>query len=264
MRKMLEGRVVIVLGAGPSLGHATAMMCTEEGASVVLAARSKSVVDEMAAEVEAKGGSALPVVCDMSRMADCEALVAAAFERYGRVDGLVAIGYKPADNKTILDVDDGFENWKSIVDTNLFGTLQVIKPLVAQMSTQKQGGSIVIINSMNSHNPWPRGLPYAASKAGLASATRTLAIEFGRKQIRVNSLHCGAIVNDALWVSLNDLAQSRGTTKEEEYQRIADMGALGWLPTPEEYAGSILYLLSDLSKPVTGISLHVNAGRYMD
>lgn len=263
MRKMLEGRVIIVLGAGPSLGHATAMMCTEEGASVVLAARSRDVVDSLAAEVEAKGGSALPVLCDMTKVEDCEALAAAAVERYGRVDGLVAIGYMPADNKTISEVDDDFDNWKSIVDTNLFGTLQVIKPLVAQMSRQEQGGSIVIINSMNSHNPWPRGLPYAASKAGLASATRTLAIEFGRQQIRVNSLHCGAIVNDALWVSLDNLAKARGTTKEEEYQRIADMGALGWLPTPEEYVGSVLYLLSDLSKPVTGISLHVNAGRFM-
>ena len=154
--------------------------------------------------------------------------------------------------------------WKAIVDTNVFGTLQVIKPLVAQMKRQEQGGSIVIINSMNSHNPWPRGLPYAASKAGLASATRTLATEYGRDQIRVNSLHCGAIVNEALWVSLENLAKANGTTKQEEYQRIADMGALGWLPTPEEYMGSVLYLLSDMSKPVTGISLHVNAGRFMN
>jgi NAD(P)-dependent dehydrogenase (short-subunit alcohol dehydrogenase family) len=264
MRKQLEGRTIIVLGTGPSLGEATAMMCTEEGASVVLAARSKETIEELAAKVEAKGGSALPVVTDMTDVRSCEELVAAAVEHYGRVDGLVAIGYKPADNKTILDVDDDFENWKAIVDTNLFGTLQVIKPLVAQMSKQEHGGSIVIINSMNSHNPWPRGLPYAASKAGLASATRTLAIEFGRQKIRINSLHCGAIVNDALWVSLDNLAKSRGSTKEEEYQRIADMGALGWLPTPEQYMGSVLYLLSDLSAPVTGISLHVNAGRYMD
>lgn len=263
MRRMLEGRTIVVLGAGPSLGQATAMMCTEEGASVVLAARSRDTVDSLAAEVEAKGGSALPVVTDMTDIRSCEALVAAGVERYGRIDGLVAIGYKPADNKTILDVDDDFANWKAIVDTNLFGTLQVIKPLVAQMTGQPQGGSIVIINSMNSHNPWPRGLPYAASKAGLASATRTLAIEFGRQQVRINSLHCGAIVNDALWVSLENLARSRGTTKEEEYRRIADMGALGWLPTPEQYMGSVLYLLSDLSAPVTGISLHVNAGRYM-
>ena len=264
MRRMLEGRTIIVLGTGPSLGNATAMMCTEEGASVVLAARSKETLDSLAAEVEAKGGSARPVVTAMTKREDCEAMVAAAVARFGRVDGLVAIGYRPADNKTITDVDDDFAEWKAIVDTNVFGTLQVIKPLVAQMKRQEQGGSIVIINSMNSHNPWPRGLPYAASKAGLASATRTLATEYGRDQIRVNSLHCGAIVNEALWVSLENLAKANGTTKQEEYQRIADMGALGWLPTPEEYMGSVLYLLSDMSKPVTGISLHVNAGRFMN
>ena len=97
----------------------------------------------------------------------------------------------------------------------------------------------------------------------LAAATRTLAIEYGEHKIRVNSLHCGPILNDALLHALENLARERGTTRDEEYERIASMSALGFMPTPEDYMGSVLYLLSDMSSPVTGISLHVNAGRFM-
>ncbi|MDG2003310.1 MAG: SDR family oxidoreductase [Novosphingobium sp.] len=263
MRKMLEGRAVIVLGAGPSLGHATAHMCCDEGASVVLAARSNDFIDGLAREVEDRGGTALPVVADMNDADDCKRLVGETLDKFGKVDGLVAIGYRPDDNKTITESEDDMSNWRPIVDTNLFGTLQVVKPVVEQMTSQEDGGSIVIINSMNSSMPWPRGLPYAASKAALAAATRTLAIEYGEHKIRVNSLHCGPILNDALLHALENLARERGTTRDEEYERIASMSALGFMPTPEDYMGSVLYLLSDMSSPVTGISLHVNAGRFM-
>lgn len=263
MRKMLEGRTVILLGAGPSLGHAAAHMCTEEGAAIVLAARSSDFIEGLAREVDEKGGQALPVVADMNKAKDCQRLVKETVERFGRVDGLVAIGYRPDDNKTITEAEDDLSNWRPIMDTNLFGTLQVVKLVVEQMVRQPDGGSIVIINSMNASMPWPRGLPYAASKAALAAATRTLAIEYGVHKVRVNSLHCGPILNDALNHALENLAQERGTTRDEEYERIAAMSALGFMPTPEDYMGSVLYLLSDLSRPVTGISLHVNAGRYM-
>jgi len=263
MRKMLEGRAIIVLGAGPSLGEATARMCADEGAGVVLAARSRDFTGKLASELEEKGAAVMPVVADMNDAQDCQRLVRETIERFGRVDGLVAIGYRPDDNKTISEAEDDLSNWRPIMDTNLFGTLQVVKPVVEQMERQPDGGSIVIINSMNASMPWPRGLPYAASKAALAAATRTLAIEYGVHKIRVNSLHCGPILNDALNRALENLAQERGTTRDEEYERIASMSALGFMPTPEEYMGSVLYLLSDMSSPVTGISLHVNAGRYM-
>lgn len=263
MRKMLEGRTIIVSGVGPALGHATSLMCTEEGASVVLAARTRETLDGVAKEIAEMGGESLSVVTDMNKVADCKRLVAETVARFGRVDGLVAIGYRPDDNKTLTESDEDLANWRPVMDTNFFGTLQVVKPVIEQMQRQEQGGTIVIINSMTTHLPWPRGLPYAASKAALASATRTLALEYGPKKIRVNSMHCGAILNAALYRSLDNLARRNGTTRDQEYEKIASMGALGFLATPEEYMGSVLYLLSDLSKPVTGISLHVNAGRYM-
>jgi NAD(P)-dependent dehydrogenase (short-subunit alcohol dehydrogenase family) len=263
MKKMLDGRTVVVLGVGPSLGRSTALMCADEGANTVLAARSQAVLDEVSREVAERGGASIAYITDMNEAEDCKALVAAAVARFGRIDGLVTVAHAAEDNKTITQSEDDLSNWRPIMETNIFGTLQMIKAAIDQMVRQDGGGSIVIINSMTANLPWPGLLPYASSKAALAAATRQLALEYGAARIRVNSLHCGAILNDGLWNNLQYLAEMNGTTKEEEYEKIAALSPLGSIATPEEYVGSILYLLSDLSTPVTGISLHVNSGRYM-
>lgn len=263
MRRMLEGRTIIVLGVGPGMGKATALACAEEGASVVLAARSREQLEAVAAEIGAQGGAALPVETDMTDAADCRRLIEQAAARFGRVDGLVAVAAMPEDNLLITECPDDLSNWRPIMDTNFFGTLQVVKQTIAQMLRQEDAGSIVIINSMTSQLPWERVLPYSASKAALAAATRALALEYGPQSIRVNSLHCGAILNEALFENLDGLAERSGSTRDEVYKQIAGMNALGFIGTPEDHMGSLLYLLSDMSKPVTGISLHVNSGRFM-
>ncbi len=263
MAKNLEGKTIIVLGVGPAMGRVTALMCVEQGANVALGARSEAMMESVAKEIKDKAGQSISVPTDLNNAAQCKRLVQETVSAFGKVDGLVSIGYLPEDNKLITEVDDELSSWRPIMDTNFFGTMQLTKAVIDQMLKQGKGGSIVIINSMTTHLPWPRTLPYAASKAALASAARILALEYGKHQIRVNNLHCGAILNEALWRNLDFLAEQRGTTKEEEYKRIAALGALESIATPEEYVGSILYLLSDLSAPVTGISLHANSGRYM-
>jgi NAD(P)-dependent dehydrogenase (short-subunit alcohol dehydrogenase family) len=263
MRAMLEGKTVIVLGVGPAMGRATALLCANEGASVVLAARSAEQMESVADEIEQAGGGSLSVPTDMTSAPDCKRLVERAVERFGRIDGIVTVAAMPEDNLLITESPDDLANWRPIIDTNFFGTLQAVKQVIEQMLRQAGGGSIVIVNSMTSQLPWERTLPYAASKAALAAATRSLALEYGAHGIRVNGLHCGAILNDALFENLDGLAARTGSTREEVYNQIAGMNALGFIGTPEDHMGSVLYLLSDLSKPVTGISLHVNSGRFM-
>ena len=187
---------------------------------------------------------------------------ARAVEAFGRIDGLVCVAYRHHDNSTITDSPDDLANWRPVMDTNFFGTMQVVKPVIGQMQRQG-GGNIVIVNSLNTHAPWPRTLPYTASKAALAAATRSLATEYGPDNIRVNSMHAGVIFNDSLYITLDDMAKRNGTTRDEEVARITALSPLRQQTLPEDYTGSILYLLSDMSKPVTGISLHANAGRYM-
>jgi NAD(P)-dependent dehydrogenase (short-subunit alcohol dehydrogenase family) len=262
MQNLLQDRVIIVMGVGPALGRATVLACAGEGAKVVLAARSEGKMDDVAQEIAASGGSSLSVVTDMLNAGDCRRLVARTVEAYGRVDGLVCVAYLHHDNSTITDSADDLANWRPVMDTNFFGTMQVVKPTIEQMQRQG-GGNIVIINSLNTHNPWPRTLSYTASKAALAAATRSLATEYGLDNIRVNSLHAGLIFNDAIYITLDDIARRNGTTREEELARITALSPLRQQTKPEDYTGSVLYLLSDMSKPVTGISLHANAGRYM-
>jgi NAD(P)-dependent dehydrogenase (short-subunit alcohol dehydrogenase family) len=262
MRKLLQDQAIIVLGVGPALGRATALACADEGAKVVLAARSEAKMAEVADEIAQRGGSSISISTDMTNVEDCRHLVATAVEAYGRVDGLVCVAYQHHDNTTITDSADDLANWRPVMDTNFFGTMQVVKPAIEQMRRQG-GGNIVIINSLNTHNPWPRTLSYTASKAALAAATRSLATEYGPDNIRVNSLHAGVIFNESLYITLDDMARRNGTTREEEVAKITALSPLRQQTTPEEYTGSILFLLSDMSKPVTGVSLHANAGRYM-
>jgi NAD(P)-dependent dehydrogenase (short-subunit alcohol dehydrogenase family) len=262
MRNLLQDQVIIVLGVGPALGRATALACTDEGAKLVLAARSEAKIAEVADEIAARGGSAIAVPTDMLDAEDCNRLVERAVEAYGRVDGLVCVAYQHHDNTTITDCPDDLSNWRPVMDTNFFGTMQVVKPTIEQMQRQG-GGNIVIINSLNTHNPWPRTLSYTASKAALAAATRSLATEYGPDNIRVNSLHAGVIFNEQIYITIDDIAKRNGTSREEELAKITALSPLRQQTTPEEYTGSILFLLSDMSKPVTGVSLHANAGRYM-
>jgi NAD(P)-dependent dehydrogenase (short-subunit alcohol dehydrogenase family) len=254
--------VIIVLGVGPALGRATALACIDEGAKVVLTARSEANMAEIAEEIAARDGNSVSVVADMTSAEDCRRIVATAVDNFGRLDGLVCVAYQHHDNTMITDCPDDLANWRPVMDTNFFGTMQVVKPTIEHMQ-RHGGGNIVIINSLNTHNPWPRTLSYTASKAALAAATRSLATEYGPDNIRVNSMHAGVIFNDSLYITLDDMAQRNGTTREQEVAKITALSPLRQQTTPEEYTGSILFLLSDMSKPVTGVSLHANAGRYM-
>ncbi|RYH13065.1 MAG: SDR family oxidoreductase [Alphaproteobacteria bacterium] len=262
MQNLLQDKVVIVVGVGPALGRAAALACAREGAKVVLAARSEAQMAAVASEIAEIGGTALPVATDITDAGDCKRVVAKAVEAFGRLDGLVCVAYLHHDNSTITDSPDDLANWRPLMDTNFFGTMQVVKPTIEHMR-HSGGGNVVIINSLNTHSPWPRTLSYTASKAALAAATRSLATEYGPDNIRVNSLHAGVIFNESLYITLDDMAQRNGTTRDEEVAKITALSPLRQQTKPEDYAGSVLYLLSDMSKPVTGVSLHANAGRYM-
>src|SRR4051794_26973320 len=112
MKKMLEGRTILILGVGPSLGRSTALMCADEGANVALAARSQGVLDEVSREVAGRGGASIALQVDMNRAEDCKRLVAEAVARFGRVDGLVSVAHMAEDNKTITECEDDLSNWR--------------------------------------------------------------------------------------------------------------------------------------------------------
>jgi NAD(P)-dependent dehydrogenase (short-subunit alcohol dehydrogenase family) len=263
LTKHLSNKVIIIAGAGPGVGHASAVMCAQEGADVVLAGRTLETLESVAADVREVGGRALTVVADITSAPDCARLADEAIKEFGHVDGLVVVAYRSADKKTMLESEDDFSNWQPIVEANVFGTLKIVKAVASRMVTQGTGGSIVIINSMASNQPWPMFGAYAGSKAALAGFTRNMAWELGTHKIRINGMHAGGIWNEPLKKHIQLVAERNGTTPEEELRKEEALCALGYVPPAEDYAGSVMYLLSDLSKPVTGQALHANAGRFM-
>lgn len=259
MKGLLEGKVAIVSGIGPGMGRDITLQFAEHGAKVVAGARTIANVDAVVAEVKDAGGEALGVPLDITDQASCDAAVAAAVETFGRVDVLVNNAFSDGDHRSFTSAD--LDDWRRTMETNFFGTLQLTRAVVIGMKEQGDG-RIIMINSMSAVKIDPRFGAYAASKAALAAATKTLASELGQFGIRVNAVHPGYIWSDKQKMWFEYLASRNGITYEEQFEAIAGSAALRYLPDSSEIAGTVVFLASDLAKPLTGQAIHVNAGHH--
>ena len=125
-------------------------------------------------------------------------------------------------------------------------------------------GRVIMINSMSVQRIQPKWGAYVASKGALAAITKTLALELGEKGIRVNALLPGYIYGDSVEWYFNHQAEKRGITFQEVYDEVASETCLGYLPTSEEIAGTVVFFASRLAKPVTGQMIGVNAGHWFN
>lgn len=259
---LVDGKVALVSGIGPGMGRDISLLLAEHGADLGLGARTVEKCDAVAEEVGKLGRQALPLRLDITDAASCEAAVAATVERYGRIDILVNNAFHDGDFSRFLDAD--FDSWRTTMDVNLWGTLQLTQVVARQMKEQGDGGRIVMVNSMSAVRPQDRFGAYMASKAALAASTKSLAKELGRFGIRVNGVHPGYIWGDSVEQYFRYQADKRGITFEERYAETAAETALGYLPHSSEIAGAVVFLASDLAKPITGQALHVNAGHVFE
>ncbi|CAN5495377.1 SDR family oxidoreductase [soil metagenome] len=258
---LLEGKVAIVSGIGPGMGRDISLAFAREGASVALGGRTLSRLEEVAAEVEALGVKAFPVVCDIADEANVTEAVAAAAEALGGIDILVNNAYDGGDNKKFMDAD--LDRWRKTMDVNLWGSLAMTRAVVPHMEARGDG-RIIMINSMSVQRIQERWGAYVASKSALAGVTKTLALELGEKGIRVNAIHPGYIYGDSVEWYFNHLAEKRGIEFQEVYDEIASETCLKYLPHSEEIAGTAVYFASALAKPVTGQMIGVNAGHWFN
>lgn len=254
---LLEGRVCVVCGAGPGLGRQVAVLAARHGADVVLASRREAVLKEAAGEVESLGRRALVVPTDMTDAGQCQALADKTLEAFGRVDALVNNAYVEDVFKSFRRVD--LDDWRHLVEVNLFGPLQVTKAFVPAMVDQG-GGSVVFVNSMivRKHHA-PEG-GYAVSKGGLFTAARVLAAELGRFRIRVNSVLPGWMWGPQVEAYVRYLAEQRQVPEDDVVAEITKDIPLGTVPTDAEVAGAVVFLASDLSSAITGQAIDVNGG----
>jgi NAD(P)-dependent dehydrogenase (short-subunit alcohol dehydrogenase family) len=257
---LLDGKVAIVSGVGPGMGRDIALLFAEHGADLVLGARTLASCETVAEEVRAIGRRAEVVPLDITDPARCQAAVSAAVEAFGGIDILVNNAFHDGNHKTFER--SSLDEWKATMDVNLWGTLQMTEAVVPAM-IERRGGHVVMINSMSTHRIQPRYGAYATSKGALETATKALALELGVHGIRVNSVFPGYIWGDKVAQYFAHLAEKEGITADEHYRRVADETALKYLPHSREIAGSVLFFASDLSAPVTGQGLDVNAGHWI-
>ena len=257
---LLAGKVAIVSGIGPGMGRDISLLFAEHGADLVLGARTVASCEAVAAEVRALGRRAEVVQLDITDADSCRSAAAAAVAAFGGIDILVNNAFQGGNHKTFerSDLDD----WKATMDVNLWGTLQMTDAVVPAM-IERGGGRIVMINSMSTHRIEATYGAYATSKGALETAAKALATELGVHGIRVNSVFPGYIWGDKVEWYFEHLAKKEGVTPEAYYRRVADQTALKYLPHSSEIAGSVLFFASDLSKPVTGQGLGVNAGHWI-
>ena len=261
MQLLPPGKVAIVTGIGPGLGKEIALGFAQLGAKLAIGARSEDVLEEVAAEVRAGGGEVIAQRTDLADRASCQALVKAAIDRYGTVDILVQNGHHPGDWSSVEDADPDF--WRTVMETNLFGALHLYQACLPAM--KKQGdGRVVFVNSGAANNRAPQGLAaYAASKAALASLVRSIALENGRWGIRCNGVHMGVIEGRHVRPWFEAMAKQMGRTIEQYLEEYYDANLpLRYVPPPKECAGSIIFLASDLARPMTGQAISVNGGEW--
>jgi NADP-dependent 3-hydroxy acid dehydrogenase YdfG len=182
--KALADRVAIVTGASSGIGAATARALAAEGAAVVLGARRADRLAEVVDAIRAAGGRAEAVPTDMRDEAQVEALVAAAVERFGRLDALV----NNAAMGTVREVAEGrTEEWRAILETNVLGVLIACRAALRHMLPQGRG-DILNVSSASAHEAWPYFAPYAASKAAVHALSRCLRAEVAERGIRVMTI----------------------------------------------------------------------------
>ena len=250
----LKDKVALVTGGGSGIGHATAVLFAAKGAKVVVSDLNEANALETVAEIKNGGGDATALAGDVSKNTDAEAMVKGTVETYGTLDIVVNCAGVVA-GKALPAGASPEEVWDRVMDVNLKGTYLVTWHAVRAME-QSGGGSIINIASINGLVGYPMGLgggfdAYVPSKGGVVQFTKNLAIDYGKKNIRVNCICPGHIDTNLIREFIQD--PERREWLEQRYP----MGRIG---RPEEVAYAALFLASDESSFVTGAPLIVDGG----
>ena len=246
--KPLAGRIAVVTGGTRGIGLAIARALAEDGASVVVSGRDAGRLDSAVKELESLGAPALGVAADQSKRDDCDRLVDAAKERFGRIDVLVNNAGITRDQLLVRMKDD---DWDQVLDTNLRGVFLMTRAVIKSMMRQKSGRIINIASTAGAMGN-PGQVNYSAAKAGVIGLTKAAARELAHWNILVNAVAPGLIETDMA-------AAIPAEAREALLQQVP----LRRVGAAREVAEMVRFLAGDGAAYVTGQTIHVNGGLYM-
>jgi NAD(P)-dependent dehydrogenase (short-subunit alcohol dehydrogenase family) len=246
----LEGKSVIITGAGSGIGRAASLLFTREGARLIAVDRAESVSDTVE-QVRKAGGTAQGLIADAGSEKDVVAFIDKALSSYGRLDAIwanagVSGGLVPLAEQTV-------EHWQEILRINLIGPFLAVKHSIPHMISQRSG-AIVCTASVAGLKSGASGHPYAASKAGVISLVQTTAYSLSGTGVRINAV-CPGLIETGMTKPIFDNARERGTDG-----KIGQLNPLKRAGQPHELAAMGLFLASDEASYVNGQAIPVDGG----
>ncbi|WP_458760493.1 SDR family NAD(P)-dependent oxidoreductase [Afipia sp. TerB] len=246
----LEGKSVIITGAGSGIGRAASLLFTKEGAKLIAVDKTEGV-KETVEQVRKAGGTAEAVMADAGSEKDVQDFIAKAIATYGKLDAIwanagISGGLVPIPEQTV-------EHWQEILRVNLIGPFLAVKHVMPHMI--KQGhGAIVCTASVAGLKSGASGHPYAASKAGVISLVQTTAYSLSGTGVRINAV-CPGLIETGMTKPVFDRAKERGTS-----DKIGQLNPMKRAGQPHELAAMGLFLASDEASYVNGQAFPVDGG----
>ena len=256
----LRGKVTLVTGGSSGIGRATALAFARAGAHVVLTARGTDRGNQVLREIRALGGVATFVSADVSRSDQVQALIETTVAEYGRLD-CAFNNAASLEEPFTMTADFSEEQFDRSIALNLKSVWLCMKHEIRQMLAQTPpGGAIVNTSSVNGLGGVPQASFYAAAKAGVLALTKSAALEYARRGIRINALVAGGFRTPMLESAFDRLSGGNAEARQAIVSKYDEMVALGRIGRPEEAAEAAIWLCSGAASYVTGHSMIVDGG----
>jgi NAD(P)-dependent dehydrogenase (short-subunit alcohol dehydrogenase family) len=248
----LKNRVALVTGGSQGIGKACAMKLAEEGATVVIAARGRELLDQVAADIRAAGGKVLAIAADVSQDAECTRIIQEILKAYGRLDILINNAGTSATGEfeSVTDKD-----WQADFDLKLFAAIRLSRLAIPEMRKNKWG-RIINVTNIGAKQPRAKSMPTTVTRAAGLAMTKALSKEFAADNILVNSVCIGLIRAG----QHERKAAKAGISVEQLYENHGKDVPLGRVGRAEEVANVVAFFSSEASSYVTGSSVNLDGG----
>ncbi len=247
----LAGKVAVITGGSAGIGAATARLLAASGARIAVSARRPEPVEAIVEELRAGGADAIGCIGDAAEGADMERLHRTVEAELGPADVVIPFAGGFRSYTPLQDITE--DEWRRVIDDNLTSTFLAVKPFLAGMIERRRGAVVTMASNVARHVDVPLTASYAAAKGGVVIFTRHAAKELGQHGIRVNCVAPGTTLSERVDAVMPD----------DIREKVTALSPLGRLGVPDDSAHATVFLASDVSSWITGVTLDVAGGRVM-